>query len=96
MDRFNSAQASGLFSLTLRTRITGDYGRLVTVVRRYTPLVTCGDKFKGGGEWVRSPCTDTLSRIPVGVTSLVFGREGVTGVTWEVPWSYQARTWLPC
>lgn len=66
------------------------------MVRKYTPNVVCGREYQREGEPSRSPCADTLSRIPVSVFDLVFGREGVPGVSWNVPWSYQAGMCVPC
>ena len=76
--------------------MTGDYDRLVAVVRKYTPTVVCGGEFKEEGETSRSPCADTLSQIPVSVFPLVFGREGVPGVSWKLPWTYRAGMCVPC
>ena len=76
--------------------MTGVHDRLVAVVRKYTPHAVCGGEFQGEGETSRSPCADTLSQIPVSVFALVFGREGVPGVSWAVPWTYRAGMCIPC
>ena len=88
---------SGILSFGLfYDRSTGELEGLVTIVRKYEPRVKCGEEFEGGGEPGRSPCADTLSRIPVSVFVLLFGRERVPGVSWKVPWSYRAGMCVPC
>ena len=66
------------------------------MVRKYTPNVVCGHTFQGKEETGLSPCAATLSRIPVSVFDLVFGRGGVPGVSWRVPWTYQAGMCISC
>ena len=82
------------YSLTMRIRITGRAGLLVVRVRKYTPDVVCGYNFAGPD--VPSPCRDTLSELPVSKDLQVFGRAGLPGIQWSLPWTHHASMYIRC
>ncbi|KAL9130639.1 MAG: hypothetical protein Q9175_006969 [Cornicularia normoerica] len=67
----------------------GKHGRLVVVVSKYTPNVRCGQDFQAPQS--RPPCRDTLSALPVSMRPVGFGRQGLPGVQWPLPWTSPAR-----
>ncbi|KAF6219098.1 hypothetical protein HO133_004923 [Letharia lupina] len=66
----------------------GKNGRLIVVIRKYTPDVVCGQGFQVPD--YPPPCLDTLSALPVSTQSVSFGRKGLPGVQWPLPWTYYA------
>ena len=78
--------------LTLVNPLTGKNGRLVVVIRKYTPDVACGHEFQAP-DWPPL-CQDTLSELSVSTHPVDFGRQGLPGVQWPLPWTYQPSKFI--